>query len=232
ENEASFVIGFTVTDGDGDKADGNLTLLIDDDTPTVLPTYDSVMTNNYRIISDDDTARDVTGNQGGNGDSGEWHKTGNLVGAFSAGADGGTVAWNAVNSSNESGDLTPGITFEIDPNTGSLSMFQQQGTEKVQIVEITMEDTTTGQYTYTQINNLLHVNDGQNTENDAKFLLGFTVTDGDGDKADGKLQLIIDDDTPTVVPYETNTMRIISDDDTVAGLNGNSGYGNNPSDGA
>ncbi|WP_377276769.1 DUF5801 repeats-in-toxin domain-containing protein [Rhizobium sp. R86522] len=229
ENEAAFTLGFTVTDGDGDKADGKLALLIDDDTPVVKP-YD---VNTMRIISDDDTVAGRNGNPGfgsntadGSGsDSKEYNKTGTLQ--FSAGADGGTVAWDLTKVSVDSG--ATGITFSVN-SSGTLLIFQNQGgSAPVQIAQVTL-NAVTGAYVYTQTANLLHTAGGE--ENEAAFTLGFTVTDGDGDKADGKLALLIDDDTPVVKPYDVNTMRIISDDDTVAGRNGNPGFGSNTADGS
>jgi len=220
ENEAAFTLGFTVTDGDGDTADGYLTLLIDDDTPTVTP-YE---VNTMRIISDDDSVAGLNGNPGGVGDSNQYNLNGTLQ--FSAGADGGTVAWNVANSSSDGGAAD--VTFSVDSD-GSLILTQMQNGEAVQVAKAILDENT-GDYSYTQTANLLHTPGGD--ENNANFTLGFTVTDGDGDTADGHLVLRIDDDTPTVEPYEVNTMRIISDDDTVAGLNGNPGEGTNTNDGA
>ncbi|MBU0737753.1 MAG: VWA domain-containing protein [Alphaproteobacteria bacterium] len=68
----------------------------------------------------------------------------------------------------------------------------------------------TGAYVYTQTANLLHTTGGE--ENEAAFTLGFTVTDGDGDKADGKLALLIDDDTPTLVSTPTTGLSLNEDD--------------------
>ncbi len=229
ENEAEFKLGFKVTDGDGDTADGKLTLLIDDDTPVVKP-YD---VNTMRIISDDDTVVGRNGNPGfgsnatdGSGsDSQEYNKTGTLQ--FSAGADGATVAWNLADISVLSG--ATGITFAVN-SSGTLLIFQNQGgVSPVQIAQVTL-NSVTGSYVYTQTANLLHTAGGD--ENEAEFKLGFKVTDGDGDTADGKLTLLIDDDTPVVKPYDVNTMRIISDDDTVVGRNGNPGFGSNATDGS
>ncbi|WP_339762778.1 Ig-like domain-containing protein, partial [uncultured Hoeflea sp.] len=47
---------------------------------------------------------------------------------------------------------------------------------------------------------LLHNADGNtpDVEDDAHFILGYTVTDGDGDAVEGTIDLIIDDDTPVV----------------------------------
>ncbi|WP_055660890.1 T1SS-143 repeat domain-containing protein [Roseibium aggregatum] len=192
---------FRVTDGDGDRANGSLTVTVDDDTPVVAP-YE---VNTMRIISDDETVKDINGNPIGNAgdgsnpdsagtDSGEYNKSKSLV--FDAGADGGTVAWNTANSSVDGG--AENIRFEVDGTTGTLYILQTQGAAgEVRIAEITLNEVT-GKYTYTQVANLLHDNTPANTENEAEFTLAFTVTDGDGDEADGYVKLLIDDDTPVI----------------------------------
>ena len=220
ENNQIFNVGYLVTDGDGDTADGALRINVDDDTPTVEP-YE---VNTMRIISDDDSVAGLNGNPGGVGDSNQYNLNGTLQ--FSAGADGGTVAWNVANSSSDGGAAD--VTFSVDGD-GSLILTQMQNGVAVQVAKATLDENT-GEYSYTQTANLLHTPGGD--ENNADFTLGFTVTDGDGDEANGHLVLRIDDDTPTVADFNVNTMRIISDDDTVAGLNGNPGEGSNTTDGA
>ncbi|WP_143145220.1 LamG-like jellyroll fold domain-containing protein, partial [Arcobacter sp. LA11] len=158
-------------------------------------------TNTMRIISDDDTVAGLNGNSGyGNNpsdgagsDSKEYNQVKTLQ--FDVGADGGTVAWNIANSSTVSGAV--GITFSVDAS-GSFIITQDQGGTAVEIAKITLDENT-GKYVYTQTGNVIHENDGNNTENEASFVIGFTVTDGDGDKADGNLTLLIDDDTPVIL---------------------------------
>ncbi|MBU0834533.1 MAG: VWA domain-containing protein [Alphaproteobacteria bacterium] len=203
----------TVTDFDGDKAVSEVAvgsrIQFEDDGPSVKP-YD---VNTMRIISDDDTVAGRNGNPGfgsntadGSGsDSKEYNKTGTLQ--FSAGADGGTVAWDLTKVSVDSG--ATGITFSVN-SSGTLLIFQNQGgSAPVQIAQVTL-NAVTGAYVYTQTANLLHTTGGE--ENEAAFTLGFTVTDGDGDKADGKLALLIDDDTPTLVSTPTTGLSLNEDD--------------------
>ncbi len=203
----------TVTDFDGDKAVSEIAvgdrIQFEDDGPSVNP-YE---VNTMRIISDDDTVVGKNGNPGfgsnpsdGSGsDSKEYNKTGTLQ--FSAGADGGTVAWNLEHISADSG--ATGITFSVN-SAGTLLILQDQGgTTPVQIAQVTL-DAVTGKYVYTQTANLLHAAGGD--ENEASFTLGFTVTDGDGDKADGKLTLLIDDDTPSLVSAPTTGLSLNEDD--------------------
>lgn len=207
ENEASFKLGFTVTDGDGDTAEGYVTLLIDDDTPTVA----DFNVNTMRIISDDDSVAGLDGNPGGVGDSNQFNLSGTLQ--FSAGADGGTVAWNLDNTSVD--DATAGISFSVDDD-GTLILTQEQDGEQVQIATVTLDEVT-GDYVYTQTDNLLHT--PGDDENNADFTLGFTVTDGDGDTADGNLTLRIDDDTPVIT---AKSIQILSESfENFADINGN-----------
>ncbi|WP_273149904.1 DUF5801 repeats-in-toxin domain-containing protein [Methylophaga thiooxydans] len=232
ENEASFKLGFTVTDGDGDTADGYVTLLIDDDTPTVAD-YE---VNTMRIISDDDTVAGLNGNPGegantndGAGtDSKEYNQSGTLQ--FSAGADGGTVAWNTDTSSVD--DATAGISFSVNAE-GSLVLTQDQDGVPVEIAVITLNENT-GDYTYTQTGNVLHT--AGDAENEAAFTLGFTVTDGDGDTADGHLTLLIDDDTPVITSQQINLLsesfenfapELSNNNWTVVGEGGGTIIGNN-----
>jgi T1SS-143 domain-containing protein len=192
---------FTVTDADGDTDDGLLVVQVNDDEPTVA----EYNVNSMRIISDDDTANPYGNpgegsntNDGAGTDSIEYNQVKTLQ--FSAGADGGTVAWNVDNSSVD--DATAGISFSVNAD-GSLIITQMQNGVPVEVAEITL-DANTGDYNYTQTSNLLHT-PGDN-ENEAAFTLGFTVTDGDGDTADGHLTLLIDDDSPVVTSQQINLL--------------------------
>ncbi|WP_377278828.1 DUF5801 repeats-in-toxin domain-containing protein [Rhizobium sp. R86522] len=221
ENDAHFILGYTVTDGDGDTVEGSIDLIIDDDTP-VIPVHNRP---DFRIISDDDTVAGLNGNPNGAGDSGEFHQSGKTL-PHSFGADGGSIAWNAgasvVNVRPDNGVDASTISFEVEAGTGNLLIKQAQGdpAADVLIARVTVNPAT-GAYTYTQVANLLHLDDAANAENDAHFILGYTVTDGDGDTVEGSIDLIIDDDTPVIPVHNRPDFRIISDDDTVAGLNGN-----------
>lgn len=216
ENNQIFNVGYLVTDGDGDTADGALRINVDDDTPTVEP-YE---VNTMRIISDDDTVAGLNGNPGegsntndGAGtDSKEYNQSKTLQ--FSTGADGGTVAWSVDNSSVD--DATDGISFSVNGD-GSLIITQMQNGVPVQVAEITL-DANTGEYNYTQTSNLLHT--AGDNENEAAFTLGFTVTDGDGDTADGHLTLLIDDDTPVITSQQINLLTE-SFEDFAPDLSGN-----------
>ncbi len=228
EDDINIRFSFTVTDGDGDSARGSLTISVDDDTPVV----DS--TNNADIVIDDDDLAGADGNPGFGSNATDGADTddipANTTGTLdlSFGADGGGgVAWLPA-SSTTSGGAT-GIRFVTDSN-GSLLIIQQQDSSDVTVATITLDQVTSA-YTVTQNNKLLHFDDPANRENDQDFSLAYRVTDGDGDTADGTINLKIDDDSPRIVgPGMTATVS-----ETNLGIGVNtlffSANGNNATDG-
>ena len=63
----------------------------------------------------------------------------------------------------------------------------------------------TGQYTVTLLTNVIHVDDGSDTENDATAVLTFTAIDGDdNDETDDTLTITFDDDVPSAVNDTVN----------------------------
>ncbi|MEO0384250.1 MAG: DUF5801 repeats-in-toxin domain-containing protein [Pseudomonadota bacterium] len=226
DDKVALRIDFTVTDGDGDTDTAGAYVRVADDTPIVDWT-DSERTNNFRIISDDETVKDSNDNPIGNlgfgyntsdgaeSDSKEFHQSNKSL-PISFGADGGTVVWNAATSEALSGVAADApIGFEVEDGTGDLLIKQDQGGDDLVIVARVTLDPATGAYTYTQLANLLHDDKGDNVEDDATFNLGFTVEDGDGDIVEDSLPLIIDDDSPTIRPFDTNPDRTIIAEGTV-----------------
>jgi T1SS-143 domain-containing protein len=65
---------------------------------------------------------------------------------------------------------------------------------RVEVFSVTLDDLGSGAYTFVLFQPLDHGVAG--TEDDILYNLGFTVTDGDGDTADGTLVMTVDDDTP------------------------------------
>lgn len=66
-----------------------------------------------------------------------------------------------------------------------------------------MLDTSTGEFQVTLSKPLQHNVDG--VEDDLNFNVGYTVTDSDGDTADGQLNVVIDDDVPVAAPDTATT---------------------------
>ena len=222
EDDLDLTFSFTATDDDGDSVGGTFTVTVNDDVPEVG--------ENARIIIDDDDVG-TDGNPGirnnpmdGAGtDDVPANTTGTLDLSF--GADGGSVVWVPEDVTTSGG--AEGLRFTTGED-GSLLILQNQNGEEVTVATITL-NRTTGEYTVTQNNPLIHRDDPANRENDQDFVLAYRVTDGDGDAAEGTIRLTIDDDTPVVV--SSNNARIIIDDDDV-GTDGNPGIRNNPMDGA
>ncbi|WP_273152670.1 retention module-containing protein, partial [Methylophaga thiooxydans] len=184
-----------VTDADGDQItlDEDFFIKVVDDSPEVG--------DNARVRLDDDALEG--GNPGGPGDNiDSANVTGTLSHSF--GADGGSISWQTSGAPN-------GFSYEAD---GDDLLVKQDGET---VLTLTL-DPQTGEYSVTQNAPIDHRDNGNNNENNQNFNIGYLVTDGDGDTATGSLRVNVDDDTPTVADYEVNTMRIISDDDTVAGL--------------
>ncbi|KPF55291.1 Ig-like domain-containing protein, partial [Rhizobium sp. AAP116] len=98
------------TDGDGDKADGKLALLIDDDTPTLVSTPTTGLSLNeddLALGNDETTPKELLS------------ATGNLN--ISLGADGGSIAlsapaaeWSATNKTLTAGDGSWKVTLNSD----------------------------------------------------------------------------------------------------------------------
>ncbi|MEZ5832675.1 MAG: DUF5801 repeats-in-toxin domain-containing protein, partial [Dongiaceae bacterium] len=82
------------------------------------------------------------------------------------------------------------------------------------LFEITV-DPATGAYTFTLLDNVLHAPGAD--ENDAAIDLAYTVTDGNGDSAPGKITITVDDDTP--IASVTPTGAAVIHDET-AGAQG------------
>ncbi|MGX1186231.1 hypothetical protein AB7M29_003910 [Pseudomonas sp. F-14 TE3623] len=166
----------TVTDGDGDTSTDSVgigdDINFDDDGPGVSA--------NSTVLLDDDALSG--GNPGGTDDDVD---SANLSGTLGHdfGQDGaGTVAYLT------SGAPT-GFTYVAD----GANLLVKQGTTTV--LTLTMV-ATTGAYTVTQNNPILHA--AGLTENNQAFTINYRVTDGDGDTADGTLGINVDDDTPVI----------------------------------
>lgn len=141
---------------------------------------------NDTALLDDDAL--TGGNAGGSGDDVNSDKTSGTLG-FATGKDGGSVAWLTTGA-----PATGGFSYELS-NT-SLLVKQLQGGVSVTVLTLTL-NATSGAYTVTQNNPILHAADAV-VENNQAFTINYRVTDGDGDKADGTLGVNVDDDSPTL----------------------------------
>jgi VCBS repeat-containing protein len=185
------VFSYTITDGDGDTSTATLTITIQDDSPFVGP--------NAVVLLDDDAL--AGGNPGGTGDDSD---AANVAGTLSgSGGDGAlTFAYQLTGA-------PTGFNYVAGPS-GSV-LVQQGGTT---VLTVTL-NSATGAYTVTQNAPIAHAAGGD--ENNAPFTLSYTVTDVDGDAANGTLVVNVDDDTPVVtangaVPTLTVDETVLGDD--------------------
>ncbi|MCL6270909.1 DUF5801 domain-containing protein, partial [Sansalvadorimonas sp. 2012CJ34-2] len=189
EDNLDLAITYVVTDSDGDTAEGTLNIRIDDDTPTGT-NPDSEVQNPMYIVDDDDQGN---GNVGGPGDDQPTVPSQSQMLVHSFGADGaGSITWDQPADAN---GLSYVVTADEQANTSILTVTQDQDGTPVEILVLTV-NRTTGAYTVAQSNPAWHAAD--NTEDNLDLTLTYLVTDKDGDKATGTLQVRVDDDTPTL----------------------------------
>ena len=79
-----------------------------------------------------------------------------------------------------------------------LTISQLQDGSPVDVLRVTLTNTTSGAYTVQQLNEIDHSIPGVSEEN-LLLNVNYRVTDGDGDTIDGALSIDVDDDTPTIV---------------------------------
>ena len=165
------VFTYTITDSDGDTSSATLTINILDDRP--------IVGTNATVLLDDDALSG--GNDGGTGDDADaLNVTGTLSGS---GGDGAlTFAYQLTGA-------PAGFSYVAGAN-GSV-LVQQAGTT---VLTITL-NSGMGAYAVTQNAPIVHA--AGDNENNAPFTLNYTVTDVDGDAANGTLVVNVDDDTPT-----------------------------------
>ncbi len=182
----------TVTDHDGDQASSAAISIgkyigFQDDGPSVSA--------NAVVYSDDETATnpDAAPNLGGTGDYDGLTPAANLTGtlAHSYGSDGaGTTLLLGTGAPS-------GFTYTLSAGGTVLTISQVQDSVSVDVLRVTLSNTTSGAYTVVQLNEIDHPTPGASEEN-ILFNIGYRVTDGDGDTVDGSLSIDVDDDTPTV----------------------------------
>lgn len=195
---ALITLSATAIDGDGDpvtasaQIGGAITFL--DDGPGVIG-------SNATAYLDDDAL--TNGIAGGTGDGPDGQDlTGTLVHDF--GSDGGSIAFDTLTAA--------GFTMvsSVDGVSGHQIVSIEQVQNGVPVTVVTVDlDPATGDYSVSQVANVLHANGGN--ENDQSFTLGYTVTDGDNDTATGTLVITVNDDTP-VAQADTETLT----EDTVS----------------
>ncbi len=210
DNE-NFKIGFEVTDGDGDKATGFLTLNVADS----LPVANTVTAEH--LVNDDMLT-------GGNPDQTDEDKSvsGNVGSLFNMGADG----FKSVAIAHS--DLPKLTTIYTDENgvahqeaaTWSKAQVADGSTTWIASSEhnqtvATLTINADGSYKFSTEAPLAHPT-SQDAEETLSLTFNFTVTDGDGDKATGSLTVGVKDDVPIAHTVD-NTASSLNDDAQVGG---------------
>ncbi|WP_435417884.1 DUF5801 repeats-in-toxin domain-containing protein [Parerythrobacter aurantius] len=201
----------TITDRDGDTDSATLNigsdLLFADDVPTSEPTL---------VVYLDDDA--LGGNANGPGDQSPdtLNLTGTLVDpAEGFGNDGGTVAFDLGST------LPAGFRLADDPASDGVLIQQEQGAGNwVTVVTVTLNGAT-GAYTVSQQNNVWHIDNGLDNENEVTFTLGATLTDGDNDTATTSLTIVVDDDTPAISGGQVSRILTVDEDGLSGGIANN-----------
>jgi T1SS-143 domain-containing protein len=193
-NPATDSATYTVTDSDGDTVTADIDFNITDaNTPTASATA--------ALVDDEGLSGGIPGGTGdaadanADADNDESTFTGTLN--FSFGGDGaGTIDFAAMDSTQGSvGSETVDYSWSGNTLTATVAAGEDRAGTTLFTVEIT--NTTTGAYTVTLLDNVLHA-EGLD-ENDATAALTFTVTDADSSTANGTLTVTFDDDTPGAI---------------------------------
>ncbi|PCI02381.1 MAG: hypothetical protein COB78_13430 [Hyphomicrobiales bacterium] len=185
----------TVTDTGGLSASTTLTISIEDDSPEVL-------ISNETVFLDDETASSAIsdGNPGGVDDYDGVTPPPALTGTLSHdyGGDGaGTVLLLETEAPFD-------FAYEVSVD-GTVLTISQISTG-LDVVRVTLSDTTSGDYTVEQLNPIDHSVAGVSEESQI-FTLGYRVTDGDNDSVDGTLEINVDDDTPIIGDIESGVVE-------------------------
>ncbi|MDD7912172.1 DUF5801 repeats-in-toxin domain-containing protein, partial [Pseudovibrio exalbescens] len=202
EDDLALSFDFTARDSDGDTADGRFVVTVKDDVPTT---------------SDSATVK-VTEDAEANGDFITQSGKGRML--FEGGADDAevteiryetdTVAGKAGIADGESGEavgFTSGgeeviITASVDGLT--LTGTTVGGTK---VFTVTVTDAETGRFTFTQYEAIDHPDANETGAADPlSMTIGYTVTDGDGDTANGTVEVTIKDDGPSIGTPSSSTI--------------------------
>ncbi|KLN58878.1 hypothetical protein WH96_20650, partial [Kiloniella spongiae] len=170
-------LNYFVTDDEGDKSNiARVEVQFRDDGPTIE-------SDNAQVVIDDDNVPGADGNPGGVGDDAPANTTGTLSHNYGADEEGATTLLLDTGA-------PAGFTYELNDD-GTLLTVKQDG---VSVMTVSLDDTTSGNYTVTQLNPIKHPEGSD--ENNVEFVFNYRVTDGDKDTVDGTLAVSVDDDTP------------------------------------
>lgn len=188
-----------VTDGDGDGGSGSKTINIGANLH-FQDTMPSAGSNNT-VKLDDETAVHTyaTQNAGGTGDVPASNTTGTLAHTFGADGAGSVLLQSATLPANE------GFSQVVTNGGKTLTIYQEQNGHTVAVVQVSLTDSTSGNYTVTELNPIFQLTHST-TEDNVQFTVNYQVTDGDSDAAPGSLLISVNDDTPTLGAIESITV--------------------------
>ncbi len=188
-----------VTDGDGDGGSGSKTINIGANLH-FQDTMPSAGSNNT-VKLDDETAVHIyaTQNAGGTGDVPASNTTGTLAHTFGADGAGSVLLQSATLPANE------GFTQVVTNGGKTLTIYQEQNGHTVAVVQVSLTDSTSGNYTVTELNPIFQPTHST-TEDNVQFTVNYQVTDGDSDAAPGSFLISVNDDTPTLGAIESITV--------------------------
>ena len=106
------------------------------------------------------------------------------------------------------------VGFTASVNAEGTVLTIHQVSTNLDVLQISLSNTTDGSYTVTQLNSVSHPAGGD--ENNLQFSINYVVTDGNGDSATGSFSIDVDDDTPNAVVIDTTAAAIVLDESPVA----------------
>jgi hypothetical protein len=157
-------------------------------------------------VDDDGLAGGVVGGIGdyadinADGDNNEATFGGTLIHNFGGDSAGASINFASMNGTTGTVGIET-VTYSWDAGANTLIATGPRGA----LFNVSV-DPATGAYKVTLLDNVLHASGGN--ENDAgPVALTYTVTDGDGSKANGTLNITFDDDTPTLAINDLSVDR-------------------------
>ncbi|WP_136616619.1 MULTISPECIES: beta strand repeat-containing protein [Mesorhizobium] len=216
EDNLGFNLSYKVYDADdtaATAATGTLTVTVDDDIPVAKVVAATP-------VLDDDAQALFAGNPGGTGDVADAKVLSGSAGSlFTAGAD-GLKALSFAGPNVMAIYKTPsglaaqeGVQYTTATNAGH-TILTATGVISGSIVFV-LDVAPDGSYAFTLSEPLVHPTVGT-TEETMNVTIGFTVTDGDSDTANGSLMVQVNDDTPTFT-HITNGIVANQDNNVVVG---------------
>ncbi len=195
---------FTVTDGDGDTVTKAFQFtLTDDNKPTGAQVAAKVDDDGLTGGNAAGQGDDINANTGDDpADTSEKSFTGNLGGSFGGDGAGSYSFANLAGQPWSLGQESGTFGWAGNTLTANIVGGTRGGTPLFQVVI----NPTTGAYTVTLLDNVLHAQ-GPNAENvvDPTVALAYTITDSDNSTASGSLTITFDDDAPTLVIVDSPT---------------------------